>query len=380
MTFFARPDLSNEQFKQLSGSILTLTGTTQIASLSGFSLTNGAGTYIPVAADSELTLTHGMSLAYDSTVNRIRLMDISGGTGTNCYLGASPTTVSVGGMPVDTEISGSTFQDILQCILVPALDANTTNPSLSTTVSSPTPLLSAYEMGTTFNYTVQATYCAGIVNPTYEEGTGDVITPDKPRAGLPTCFLYTINNTPYCTNLTSSCVDAEVTLPYTVQQTNQFRVFTFHESGDTVYNSAGIEQLSGFSAGSVTSLRLFNGLYPWFYGSSETAPTANQALIDDGTPVVGSSATNITVPNYNVSGEYIWFAVPVSQGSTSVAIKTKWQGGNNISNNGVIPGDLFAAPTTVSIESPSSLWAARDYRIYISNYPTSIDYSMTFSN
>ena len=31
MPFFARPDLSNEQFKQLSGSTLTLSGTTQIA-------------------------------------------------------------------------------------------------------------------------------------------------------------------------------------------------------------------------------------------------------------------------------------------------------------------------------------------------------------
>ena len=48
MPFFARPNLTDEQFKQLKGDneILTLSGQTRIATTSGLTLSDGAGGYV----------------------------------------------------------------------------------------------------------------------------------------------------------------------------------------------------------------------------------------------------------------------------------------------------------------------------------------------
>lgn len=378
MTFFARPNLEDLQFRQLSGSTLTLEGTTKIASPTGLQLFSGSTGTIAVAADSNMPITHGLVLAYDSTVNRIRLMDVSGGTGTNIYLGASPTTVAVGGMPVETPISGCSFQDILQCILVPAVPSAIIPPSASMSMITPSPLAGLYEVGNTFTYCVETCFCAGTVTPVYDEN-GVCISASGPRAGDAFCYQYTGI---ISTGFTSSSSSNVLTFQHIVGiGANNLTATVCHESGNTVYNSSGDVQVSGLSEGTVSALRTFTGIFPWFWGNSVTAPTPNQALIDSYVcKCVGSSAGNLVVPNYNVTGEYIWFAAPVLQGSTPVPPKTFWQAGNNISNNGFIPGDLFPAPTTVSIESPEGCWSPRDYRIYISNYPTSINYSMTFSN
>jgi hypothetical protein len=84
---------------------------------------------------------------------------------------------------------------------------------------------------------------------------------------------------------------------------------------------------------------------------------------------------NILVDNFNVSGKYIWFAIPYT--STS---KTSWQGCNNPSNNGVIPGGLFPVACCMNIVSPESCWGTICYKIYVSNYATSVNYGMAFSN
>ena len=119
MSFFARPDLSNEQFKQLSGSTLTLSGTTQIATVSGLTLTDGVGGYRPIVGAGG-NLGDVLTLAPDGST--ICLMQPTGSGGTGVYLGASPTTCTVGGLPNDTVIFGESIQDILQCILEPFLN------------------------------------------------------------------------------------------------------------------------------------------------------------------------------------------------------------------------------------------------------------------
>jgi hypothetical protein len=49
MGFFARPNIDNIQFKQLAGTTLTLSGTTQIATSGGLELIDVAtSTYIPI--------------------------------------------------------------------------------------------------------------------------------------------------------------------------------------------------------------------------------------------------------------------------------------------------------------------------------------------
>jgi hypothetical protein len=369
MSFFSRPNLEDIQFRQISGTTLTLEGTTKIVNPNGLELYSGTGTTIAIAADRDLAfnpvLTHGMVMAYDSTVGRIRLMDISGGTGTNQYLGASPATISLGGITSGTELTGKTVSQILEELLVPATPATVVAPSLTLT-TTPSSFAPIYEVGSSLDINANMSFSGGSVSPPYDSTGGT--TGSAFRSGVATGYTYS--------GILFGTSQSIVENGYIVQLGgNSFTAAVQYASGQTVYNSGGAVQLSALPAGSLTTSRSFTGIYPWFWGSSSTAPTANQTLIDSGTKVVGNSSASIIVPNYNVVGEYIWFAVPESQ-----PMKTAWQGGNNVSNNGTIPGDLFPAPTTVNITSPDSLWSGIDYRIYISDYPTSINYSMTFSN
>ncbi len=115
MSFFARPELSDIQFKQLSGSTLTLSGQTRIATPSGLSLI-GASSFIPI--DVTTGNTNYNVLTYCDGL--ITLLPQSGG-GSGVYSGASPTTCSVGGLPAGTAIAGCSISTILEEILVPAI-------------------------------------------------------------------------------------------------------------------------------------------------------------------------------------------------------------------------------------------------------------------
>jgi hypothetical protein len=90
-----------------------------------------------------------------------------------------------------------------------------------------------------------------------------------------------------------------------------------------------------------------------------------------GNKCVISSAGNIVVTNYNAGGvglplEYIWVAIPASS-----LDRVSYQGSNSPTNTGIIPGDLFASGTTITINSPSSCWSSIGYKFYVTNYPTS---------
>jgi len=115
MTFFSRPNLSNIEFKQISGSTITLSGQTQIASTSGLSLTDGLGGYVPIIATGG---TNYDVLTYCN--GKITLLPTSGG-GSGVYSGASPTTCTVGGLTSGSPIVGCSISKILETILVPAI-------------------------------------------------------------------------------------------------------------------------------------------------------------------------------------------------------------------------------------------------------------------
>jgi len=61
MSFFSRPSLEDLQFKQLVGSTLTLSGQTKIAKTTGLTLSNGAGSYVPIILTGG---TSGETLTY----------------------------------------------------------------------------------------------------------------------------------------------------------------------------------------------------------------------------------------------------------------------------------------------------------------------------
>lgn len=420
MTFFARPDLSNQQFKQLNGSVLTLSGTTQIATVTGLTLSNGSGNYIPIGADNDSgTPTHGMVLGFDSVKNRIRLMDISGGTGTGVYLGLSPTTTTVGGLDENTDIYGSGFTTILERILVPTVEPIVIEPSQTFNIS---PSTTVFEVGHIFNTTSTTNFCRGSVTPEYDSG-GTCVSSSSPRSGIPFEYVYsgTLEGTTKTFNFTGSTRNRKITPePRIGLGNNSWISCVRYYSGETVYDSSGGEFMNGLTSGHTQSSRNFNGIFPYYWGKwatttstpagasrpsnadiescinclnelRATSPSTQTEWICNGNTtciVVASSSGDINVNWDSNSEDYIWFAVHESN-----PLKTCWF--VNESNRGLIGGavtpggNLFPSPDdTNNLESmkwdvvltnPSSS-GCQTFKLYVSNYQSSFVSSMQIRN
>ena len=128
MGFFARPNLDNIQFKQLSGTTLTLSGQTKILNLNGLSIANGSGNTIIINAKGAVD---GNVMTYNAGTNEISLSLPSSGASTGIYICASPTTCTVGGLPAGSPISGCTIAKILEKILVPTINPTVTPPAFT---------------------------------------------------------------------------------------------------------------------------------------------------------------------------------------------------------------------------------------------------------
>ena len=368
MAFFSRPDLSSIQFKQLEGSVLTLSGQTQIATTSGLTLTDGSGNDIILTASG--ASDNFDVLTYCNGVISLQTPTASGGTG--IYDCSSPTTYAVGGLPADTAIYGSGITTILECILVPTLNPALASPSLSSFTISPSILL--YEMGTVIDVTGTTDFYAGSINPQYTSASS------CRSNGV---FGYSYNNFGVSEYNTCSLPTGIHSFgAYTINSPSNLISSSIHYcDGVQPKNSSGGNYNSPLPSGyTSSSSKTISGVHPWFWGTSITAPTIGQSLIDNLTcKCVQNSNNTIIVNNFNVDGEYIWFAIP----DTSTT-KTRWWGENNVSNVGFIPGSLFPAGVVSTVDSPScdvpSCWTGIQYCFYISSYPTDINYGMTFCN
>ena len=108
MPFFTRPELIDDQFKQLVGTNLTLSGETNF---SGILKSKG----IEIDASTGGTFA-GYVLTLDPS-GVIKLKPASSG-GTGVYDAASPSTITVGGIPVGTVLTGRTFESLWEELLV----------------------------------------------------------------------------------------------------------------------------------------------------------------------------------------------------------------------------------------------------------------------
>jgi len=378
MAFFARPNLDNLQFKQLpGGEPLTLSGQTQIATTSGLTLTDGAGGNIPITATGATQLD---VLTYKDGVISLEPSSASGGQN---YSGATPSSCEVGGMVVDTILTGRTLSSILEEILVPTLDPVLSNPTISSFVIAPTTLL--YEVGCSIAIGQTTVLNPGSINPQYTSASSC-------RSNGADYYRYGNKGIYSCVAAVPPTAPSDSTPFGTICITsgnNQLSSQIYYLCGVQPKDSSGGDYSTPLVSGcTAASTKNICGIYPWYWGTDSVAPDVStsgctQCLIDsyDG-KCIGSSVNNITVDNFNVTGEYIWFAIPT--GNT----KANWQGANNVSNNGVIPGGLFPVPTSMLITSPDSCWGPtaspptplQGYEIYVSNYATAINYGMTFSN
>ncbi|NJO62870.1 MAG: hypothetical protein HC836_33010 [Richelia sp. RM2_1_2] len=374
MSFFTRPELENRQFKQASGSTLTLSGTTNFL---GTLQSKG----IEINADDTVAFAdtaHTYILTYDRTDQTIKLDFVTGGTSGEPVLpDFGPTVTTVGGIPSSSVVAGKTSLELWHDALYPTLYPSFVNPSNGFTFDA----ASLYEVGSTININFAATFSRGAINPQY--------TAASPfRSGPANTYNFTgtgLVSTPFTS---SPLAPAPSVVGYVVLLgTNTWTGSVSYDAGVQPKDSVGNNFSSPLAAGTTGSIaRSFTGIHPFFYGKVTAPgapgagrPVANQALINSGNKVANISTGTITVTFSAGTDDYIWFAIP----STSTS-KTVWY--VNALNNGSIggavtpAGNLFPAFDTVSINSPTALWAGVNYKIYIANYQSATTGSMELRN
>lgn len=341
MTFFARPNLSDEQFKQLSGTTLTLTGETNFV---GILKSKG------VEIDATLGVL-GDVLTYNGS--KIVLSVPSSGASTGVYTCASPTTCTVGGLPAGSAISGCTISNILQSILVPTLPPALTPPS-STFCVNPSGLF--FEIGCVLNPVGCITYNPGCINPQYTSACNK-------RSNGSISFIFQDFGGGICT---CSCNALNSSYPMSTYSV----VAGVRSACGNVCYCAGVQpkDSSGGNSGSpltpgTTALIGVTvcGVLPWYYGTkaNNSISGADVAAGTKGNINILASTTLPIVYNSNPS-DYLWFAVP-----SGTPVKTAWF--VCASNQGVIGGsnNLFATGCPVTVTSIQGCWANCPYSVYV---------------
>ena len=248
------------------------------------------------------------------------------------YYGSSPSNVTVGGIPSGTNLYGRSVTSILEDIFVTYLSPVFSSFSISgqSTVLEVGASLSGSK---TFTWATSNSSNVQTNSVQIKDVTGNVVIASSlTNDGSESVNIGTISNA------------SPMSQAWRAEATN---------SNSVAFNSSNF---------TVTSI------YPYFYGKSNGAITADQSLIDSGTKVVASSSGTISITYNSASDEKIWFAIP----STSTS-KTVWY--VTALNNGSIGGDenFIGSLEIVEIDSPSSLWNDVDYKIYIANYPSVVN-------
>jgi hypothetical protein len=376
MAFFARPNLDNLQSKQLTGSTLTLSGETRIATPTGFTLTDGAGGFRPIVA------TGGTQFDVLTLVgNKIMLKPSSASGGTGVYTCASPTTCTVGGLSSGTAISGCTLSYILEKILVPTVCPTLTAPSSTFSI----PISNPYEVGTAVNVIASTSINLGCINPQYTSASSC-------RSTGVTSHNYIDFNGGSCSCLGAnlSCTRSLPTYCVVCNTRTAYGSVSYC-AGPQPKDSSGANFGSPLAAGTTTPIAcVICGLYPYFYGKVASGgapagvnrPTPTCALVLGGTKVVADS-NNIVSINFNsTADDYIWFATPCDS-----ITKTKWF--IDALNNGTIGGPVTAGgnlfPAYAGVSVACGLWTSvggspHQYKVYVSNYQTGVNTIMQLCN
>lgn len=376
MPFFARPNLDDIQFKQCADTTLTLSGQTQIATVSGLTLTDGGSNNIIVTASGACTV--GQVLTYDGA-GVIRLASPSSGASTGLYDGLSPTTCTVGGMPAGTPINGVCITNILQCILVPTLNPTKVEPSANFSLTcSPSAPTGYYEIGTSISVTGCSTFSQGSVNPVYCSGP-------SVRSGLPYAYCYTTSFGGACSPISSSGLSDSFTFTtHNIAGNETYTNKVFYSSGQTILNSAGSNATftttctcNPLPSGSTSNInRSIFAIYPYFYGklTGSTRPVPDATLVAAGTKVVCPSTSTVTIDFDSAGDEYTWLAIP--QVSTS---KTCWY--INALDNGRInnaPTDKY--PDEQIVAGVNYGAGSTTYKVYMSKAIGEITEPIQFRN
>lgn len=130
--------------------------------------------------------------------------------------------------------------------------------------------------------------------------------------------------------------------------------------------SVNAPQASSNNFNSITST--ITGIFPYFYGTSVTLPTAASvaAQIEAGTgvKVLSEASGTLSIPyNVGLPGSFIWFAY-----FSSYTTKTWWY--VNALDNAAIDGSFISPAVIQAVNSPNGYWNGINFKIHWSVYLT----------
>lgn len=179
-------------------------------------------------------------------------------------------------------------------------------------------------------------------------------------------YRYTISPTPYSESyIIPSPVGSNTSTSSTYQADGNYGagLAKSNNKGTTdtrtpAVRSTNAPQAASSNFGSTTYT--LTGIYPYFWGTSPTLPTASSiaAAIVGGTAnkVLATASGTLSIP-YNVSGQYIWVAY-----FNNYTTKTKWY--VNALDNGNIDNSFITTAVTQSVNSPDGYWSGITYKMH----------------
>ena len=351
MAFSTKLNLDDSKFEQQSGSTLNLDG------------------QVIIGNDNGLRYSEVPTLTGDTQVATKKYVDdnvVSGST----YNLSSPAAITLGGITAGDELTGLTAIEILEDLLVPTLFPTLTAPS-NTFADDAANIQEVGTTASTINFT--ATFDRGSITPDY--GTSGF------RSGLPNEYNYSDNGNVGAslpaTQASTSLTDNQSLNDVEIQEgANTWSSSVDYDAGEQPLDSTGGNFSSPLAAGTTgTESVTITGIYPIFYGTSSTKPTAGSALLTSSTKVVQTSNGTVTIP-FNTSGaEFTWMAIPATSTNKTIWYVTALSNGNIATSSPT--SDKYVRTDGVSVDSPTGLWNGVNYDFYISETST-IDTTVEF--
>jgi hypothetical protein len=305
---------------------------------------------------------------------------------------------TIGGLPAGTAVSSLTGRTLVQLfddILFPVANPTYTIPTITMTG----PSTQTVEVGLTYSRTISV---FGIKNDAgafsqlrvFRNGSSlftDTTFTVSSEPNVPNQFTYPNPNNPNFRYTITPSYSESYIIPAPVvgnSSTTTYNGDGNYASGSSKNNNKGFVDTRPSAVRSVnapqaassnfqSTIFTVTGIYPYFWGKSDTLPTAQSIAdtISAGTAnkVLSSASGTISIP-YNTlnTGDFIWVAY-----YSGYTTKTVWW--VNGFDNDDIDNSFITTAVVQSVESPESYWSGIDYKMHWSVNAT-IQQTLEFRN
>lgn len=331
------------------------------------------------------------STPYDISVVPNAGLSLSGRTLSTTYNTTLTPTIEavedVGGFPAGTtvaDISGKTFVEFVDELLFPVALPTYTIPTI--TLSGITSGIR--EIGSTISeslsvygdkndagaYTQLRVLRDGAPLVTHTSLNQSSISDIAPQFGYTDPnnpnYRYTIPS-PYSESYVIPDTSYPVTTTYRGDGNYNAGLAKQNNKGDTDLRTPVVRSVNAPQAADNnfnTSTSTITSIYPYFYGTSDTLPTAASVAsaieAGSGTKVLSAASGTLSIPyNVGLPGKFIWFAY-----FDTYTTKTKWY--VNALDNGNIDGSFISTAVEQAVNSPDGYWTAINFKMHWSVYLT----------